>query len=209
MGRSSRSSKANWARRASSEPRACWRRSTERTSRSISSGAASSSCRSLVRAVSPSGPSSARATASTLASTTSTVVANSAGGILQRDRPPGATAGAIQNLVQRRAVRFLDQSAAEILLQRLVGLGSTPSEHRVGLLGNVLDLHAGHGAIMAPQAPVRKLNPPPKARGARPAGAARPPRSPRRTACTTRPRSGTWTGRCPWAGRSSGRRCSP
>lgn len=46
-------------------------------------------------------------------------------------------------------------SLFRVLLQRLMRRGGSLSQHRMGLLGNVLDLHTGHGANMALEAPIR------------------------------------------------------
>ena len=91
-GSAARSSSAWPARRPSSPPPVICRRSTDATSRSASSGIASRSPRSRARALSPSVPSSARATTRTLASTTSTVGPDHSHRRLQRDRAAGSPA---------------------------------------------------------------------------------------------------------------------
>jgi hypothetical protein len=49
--------------------------------------------------------------------------------------------------------RFLDEARAQVLLQGLVRGRRTLAKHGVRLGRDVLDLHTGHGAIMAPVAP--------------------------------------------------------
>src|SRR6266545_64912 len=141
------------ARRLSTAPAAAWRRSTEAISRSTSSGAASRSPRSRARAWSPSGPSSARATTRTLASTTSTVVVHGSHGFGERHRSAGSPACAVKDFVQRGLARFLDQAAAQVLLQRLVRRSGTLTQDGMRLFGHVLDLDTRHNAIMALLAP--------------------------------------------------------
>src|SRR5262249_59626304 len=49
------------------------------------------------------------------------------------------------------------QFGSQVLRERLVGSGRSPLEDGTGVLGNVFDLHAGHGATLAPMAPMCKL----------------------------------------------------
>src|SRR5262249_53629972 len=92
-----------------------------------------------------------------LASTPSTVVSDGHDRGFQSERATGTTAGAREHLVEGRTTRFLDQPRAEVLLKRLACLGRSPLEDRTGVLGHVLDLDARHGAILAPLAPMCKL----------------------------------------------------
>jgi hypothetical protein len=152
-GIATRSASARPARRRSTAPVLTCRRRTDPTSRSRSSGAASSSPRSRARAWSPSGPSSARATTNTLASTTSTIRPHRRDRRLQSHRSTRTPAGTVEDLLQGRPARFLDKPRTQILLQRLMrGRGALP-QYGVRLLGNILDLHTRHSAILAPQAP--------------------------------------------------------
>ena len=93
LGRQRREVIQRQARATAVQCQLIWRRRTEATSRSASSGMASRSPRSRARAWSPSLPSSARATTSTLASTTSTVFPDRGHGCLERDRAARSPAG--------------------------------------------------------------------------------------------------------------------
>src|SRR5947209_4672297 len=119
----------------------------------MSSGAATSSSRSRARAVSPSAPSSPSAVARTLASTTSTVVANCSRRGFERHRTARASTGAVEHFWQGRVPRFVDESPAEVFLQRLVSFSRTAPQDGVNIVGYILDLHARHGAILALMAP--------------------------------------------------------
>src|SRR5690606_37243013 len=125
---------------------ASWRRSTERTSRSASSGTARVSPRSRERALSPSGPSSASAVTRTLASTTSTLEPELLDGIREGHGPVRPAAGTVEDLVERGGVGILHEPGEQVLLQGLVRLRSASKQDRVGALGDVLDLDARHGA---------------------------------------------------------------
>jgi hypothetical protein len=152
-GAAARSASASSARRGSTSASRTCRRSTDAISTSSNSGAASCSPRSRARARSPSGPSSARATTSTLASTTSTVRPHRGYCCLQRNRPTSTPTRPVEDLVQCRPARFVDQTRPQVLLQGLVSGRRALPQHRVGLLRNVLDLYAWHSAILAPRAP--------------------------------------------------------
>jgi hypothetical protein len=78
-GTSTKSETASEARRAVISPPTTWRRNTDMTSRSMRSGAARVSSANRCRARRPSCPSSPRATAKTLASTTITFRPNVTG----------------------------------------------------------------------------------------------------------------------------------
>lgn len=153
IGRAYRSSNASSARRSGSRAPKDERLRTEATSRSISSGAASDSPRSLARARSPSTPSSASAGARTLASTTITVTSQSVGGVRERDGSASTAPGPVQDLVHCGRRGVLDEQCAQILLQRLMGGGSSPAKDSVRLDGHVFHLNARHGAILALMAP--------------------------------------------------------
>src|SRR4051812_24060906 len=117
------------------------------------SGAMSDAPRSRARATSPSDSSSASAAARTLASTTITVVVQRRHGIAERQGAAGSPPSPVEHLVERRAARLIDEPAAKVLLKRLAGRRGAVTEHRMRLFGDVLDLDARHGAIMALQAP--------------------------------------------------------
>src|SRR5262245_41404005 len=102
--------------------------------------------------MSPSVPSSARAVARTLASTTSTIPSDGPGRRFEREGSAGAAAGTREHFVDGWTTRLRDQPRAEVFLKRLVGIGSAPLEDGVRVLGHILDLHAGHGATLAPMA---------------------------------------------------------
>src|ERR1035437_6483062 len=131
------------------------RRQTDATSRSISSGAARTWPRRPRRAASPSEVSSARAGAKTLASTTITILPEDLGRRLDRHSTAGPSAGALEDLLDRGRGCFLDQLGSQVLLQRLMSRRRSLTQHCVGVLWDVLDLHARHGAIMALRAPSR------------------------------------------------------
>ena len=155
-GSAKRSATAKSARRTSSCPATTCRRQTEATSRSISSGATRAWPRSPLRAASPSELSSARAGAKTLASTTITILPEDVGRPLDRHSPAGSSARAVEDLLDRRRGCLLDQLGSQVLLQRLMGGSRSLTQHCVGVLWDVLDLHAWHSAILALRAPFRK-----------------------------------------------------
>ena len=132
------------------------RRSTEATSRSRSSGALSRSPRRRARARSPSGPSSPRAVARTLASTTITIGAQRRYRRLQRNRTSRAAARPVKDLLKGRLAGLLDEPGPQVLLEGLVRGSCALTQDGMSLLGHIFDLHARHGAIMALEAPVRK-----------------------------------------------------
>ena len=115
-GSARRSATAISARGTASWPTAICRRKTERTSRSISSGAASRSARKLARDASPSALSSARAGGRTLASTTITILPKDRCGC--RDRYPSTfpAARAVEHLFHGRDGGLVDQPAQQVLL---------------------------------------------------------------------------------------------
>jgi hypothetical protein len=160
-GRSARSATALAARRAGISLAATWRRHTETTSRSTSSGATKAWCAKRSRACWPSVPSSPSATARTLASTTITFCPNVLNGTLEGNPATTVTGDAVQNLVQSWLVRVSDQTASKVFLQGLMRAGGPLAQHAVSVLWNVFDLHARHGAILAPTAPKCKREPSP------------------------------------------------
>ncbi len=87
--------------------------------------------------------------ASTLASTTITILPQRHGRLTKRHRPTGATASPVQDFLDRRMAGLLDQPSTQVLLQRLMCRNRTAPQYRMRLLRHILDLHAGHGAIMA------------------------------------------------------------
>ncbi len=155
-GKAARSASARAARRISTSPPCTCRRSTEATSRSTSSGALSRSPRRRARAPSPSGPSSPRAAARTLASTTITIGAQRRYRRLQRNRTSRAAARPVKDLLKGRFAGLLDEPGPQILLEGLVRGSCALAQDGMSLLGHIFDLHARHGAIMALEAPVRK-----------------------------------------------------
>ena len=155
-GMAARSVSARAARRISTSPPCTRRRSTEATSRSTSSGALSRSPRRRVRARSPSGPSSPRAVARTLASTTITIGAQRLDRCLQRNRTSRAAARPVKDLLKSRFAGLLDEPGPKIFLEGLVRGSCALAQDGVSLLRYIFDLHARHGAIMALEAPVRK-----------------------------------------------------
>ena len=68
----------------------------------------------------------------------------------------GAAAGPVEDFLEGRLAGFLDQPGAQVFLERLVGGGCPLAQNRVGVFGDILDLHARHSAIMALKAPLRK-----------------------------------------------------
>ncbi|OBK46855.1 hypothetical protein A5655_09200 [Mycobacterium sp. 1081908.1] len=66
------------------------------------------------------------------------------------------TGDAVQNLVQSGLARLCDQTAPKVFLQGLMRAGGPLTQNSVGVLRNVLNLHARHGAILAPMAPKYK-----------------------------------------------------
>lgn len=154
-GRATRSDIASSARRCGIRPPRSSRLSTEDTSRSTSSGAARVSRDSRRRAWSPSSPSSPRAETSTLASTTITVLPEGSQGLGEGNRTTGAATGPLQDLLHRGRSGLLDQSLAQVLLQRLVGCGGSPAKHCMSLGGDVFHLHTRHSANIPPAPPDR------------------------------------------------------
>ena len=152
-GRARRSDIASSARHRGRRPARRRRLRTEGTSRSTSSGAARRSPRKRALAWSPSSPSSPRAVARTLASTTITVLAQDLHRFGERDRPSGTAAGPLQHFVHRRHGRLFDEALAQVLLQGLVGCCRSPPEHGMGLGRDTFHLDTGYGAIVAPGAP--------------------------------------------------------
>ncbi len=61
------------------------------------------------------------------------------------------TGGAAQNLIQGGLIRLSDQTASKVFLQGLMRTGGPLAQNAVGVLWNVFDLDARHGAIMARQ----------------------------------------------------------
>jgi hypothetical protein len=155
-GMAARSARARAARRMSTSPPRTCRRSTEATSRSTSSGAFSRSPRRRARVRSPSGPSSPRAVARTLASTTITIFAQRRHRCRQRNRTSRAAARPFEDLLKGRFAGLLDEPGPEVLLERLVRGSRALTQDGMSLLGHIFDLHARHGAIMALEAPFRK-----------------------------------------------------
>ncbi len=155
-GKAARSARARAARRISTSPPCTCRRNTEATSRSTSSGALSRSPRRRARARSPSGPSSPRAVARTLASTTITIGAQRRYRRLQRNRTSRAAARPVKDLLKGRFAGLLDEPGPQVLLEGLVRGSCALTQDGMSLLGHIFDLHARHGAIMALEAPVRK-----------------------------------------------------
>src|SRR5487761_1386626 len=93
--------------------------------------------------------------ARTLASTAITIGAHRRHRSLQRHRTARASSRPVEDLVECRLASLLDQPGPQVLLEGLVRGGRTLAQDRMGLLRDIFDLHAGHSAIMAPQAPVR------------------------------------------------------
>ena len=155
-GMAARSARARAARRRSTSPPCSWRRSTEATSRSTSSGALSRSPRRRARALSPSGPSSPRAVARTLASTTITIGAQRRYRRRQRHRTSRAAARTVKDLLKGRFAGLLNEPGPQVLLEGLVRGSCALTQDGMSLLRHIFDLHARHGAIMALETPVRK-----------------------------------------------------
>jgi hypothetical protein len=152
-GNSARSATALAALRAGISFAATWRRHTETTSRSTSSGATNVSAANRSRACRPAVPSSPSATANTLASTTITFCPNVFDGGLEGNVAAAARGDATENLIQRGLICVSDQAASQVFLQGLVCAGGALAQHSVSVLRNVFDLYARHGAILAPTAP--------------------------------------------------------
>jgi hypothetical protein len=119
-GRSLRSNTAADARRAVISFPATWRRHTDTTSRSMSSGAVNVSSASRSRARRPSVPSSPSATANTLASTTITFCPNVSHRRVKRHLAAVTSCYALEDLLQSWLTCICDQSAPKVFLQRLV-----------------------------------------------------------------------------------------
>ena len=148
------------ARRAVISFAATWRRHTDTTSRSTSSRRGQCFVRQAIpeRVVRPF-PSSPNATANTLASTTITFCPDVTHRCAERHLPTLACPGALENLFDSRLTRVGNQTAPEVFLQGLMRACGALAEHSVSFLGNIFDLHARHGASMAPAAPQRKSGP--------------------------------------------------
>ncbi len=85
-----------------------------------------------------------------LASTTITFLPQDLSSRRDRDTSTGSATGAVEHLSDRRSSSLLDEPGPQVLLQRLMrSCGSLP-QHRVRVCGDILDLYARHGAIMAP-----------------------------------------------------------
>ena len=132
-------------------PAATCRRRTLLTSKSSSSGAVRSWPRSAALASWPSAESSASAGARTLASTTITVLPDQCRGGDQRDPATPVSTSPVQHLVNRRDGRLVDQTRQQVLLQGLMSSSRPSAKHRVRVIRHVFDLHARHGAILAPE----------------------------------------------------------
>jgi hypothetical protein len=69
----------------------------------------------------------------------------------------------IENLLQSRLIRIIDQAAPKVFLQGLMCARSAFPQHAMSVVRNVFDLHTGHGAILALMAPlckyVRRIEP--------------------------------------------------
>lgn len=150
-----RSATALAALRAGMRVASTCRRHAETTSRSMRSGATKVSSAKRSRASRPSDPSSPSATASTLASTTITIRPDVIDGSSERHAAATAGGDAVEHLVQRGLVRVGNQTTAKVFLQGLMCARGSLTQDLVRVLRNVLDLHTGHGAILAPLAPIR------------------------------------------------------
>ena len=60
---------------------------------------------------------------------------------------------AVENFIQSGLICVGDQTASEVFLQGLMGARRSLPQDSVSVFGNVFDLHARHGAILAPVAP--------------------------------------------------------
>jgi len=143
--------RARSARRTLSMPAATCRRRTLATSRSSSSGAVRSWPRSAALASWPSAESSASAGARMMASTTITVLPDQCRGGDQRHPATPMSTGPVQHLINGRDGRLMDQTRQKVLLQGLMRSSRSGPEHRVRVIRYVFDLHARHGATLAPQ----------------------------------------------------------
>src|ERR1700730_8063663 len=152
-GRSARSATALAALRADIRVAATCRRHAETTSRSTSSGATNVSSAKRCLASWPSAPSSPSATAKTLASTTITFCPNVLNGSFKGNPATTVTGDAVQYLIKSGLIRLIDQTASKVFLSGLMRAGGPLAQNSVGVLRNVFDLDARHGAIIAPAAP--------------------------------------------------------
>nr|WP_211278717.1 hypothetical protein [Mycobacterium lacus] len=59
----------------------------------------------------------------------------------------------VENLIESGLIRFGDQPAPQVFLQGLMRTRGPLTQNPVGVFRNILDLHARHGAILAPMAP--------------------------------------------------------
>jgi hypothetical protein len=82
-----------------------------------------------------------------------TIRPNLFGGRVKRDTATPACGGAVENLLQRGLARISDQAASQVFLQGLMCARSPLAQNAVGMFRDVLDLHTGHGAILALLAP--------------------------------------------------------
>jgi hypothetical protein len=73
--------------------------------------------------------------------------------VREQHLPTTSRRDTVEDLLQGRLIRIGDQPASKVFLQRLMCARSTLPQHTMGVIWNVLDLHAGHGAILAPLAP--------------------------------------------------------
>jgi hypothetical protein len=94
--------------------------------------------------------------ARTLASTTITICAQRRYRRLQRDRTSRAAARPVKDLLKGRLAGLLDEPGPQVFLEGLVRGSCTLTQDGMSLLGHIFDLYAGHGAIMALEAPFRK-----------------------------------------------------
>lgn len=86
----------------------------------------------------------------TRASTTSTFGLHVLNGVLEGNAATAVIGDAVQNLVQSGLIRLSDQTASKVFLQGLMRTGGPLAQNSVGVLRNVFDLDARHGAIMHP-----------------------------------------------------------
>src|SRR5277367_947596 len=119
---------------------ATWRRHTDTTSRSTSSGTTSVSPAKRSRACSPSLPSSPSATANALASTTITFCPNVIDSRLKRHAATTASGDAVENLLQSGLICVGDQTASKVFLQGLMRARRSLPQDPVGAFRNVFDL---------------------------------------------------------------------
>ena len=94
-----------------------------------------------------------RVTAKTLASTPITFSPDSKHRRTERHLSAFAHGGTFEDLFSGGLTRLGDQSAAEVLLKRLMRPRRPLPQDPVCVIRDVFDLHTGHGAILAPVAP--------------------------------------------------------